>query len=41
MNIPTRAQANELLDLWKAGAITLTHAEIMRCLYATGDIDGR
>ena len=38
MNIPTRAQANEMLDLWRAGAIVLTPAEVTRCLYATGDV---
>lgn len=38
MTLPTRAQANELLHLYRMGAITLTLAEVTRCLYATGDL---
>jgi hypothetical protein len=37
--IPTRAQANERLSLWKLGSIELTEAEINACLYATGDLE--
>lgn len=39
MTIPTREQANELLSLWRLGAVVLTPAEVNRCLYATGDLD--
>lgn len=39
MSIPTRQQANELLSLWRIGAVTLSAAEINRCLFATGDLD--
>lgn len=38
--IPSRSEANALLDQWRAGAIYLTLQEVHWCLFATGDIDG-
>jgi hypothetical protein len=35
----SRARANEILDLWKAGAAEFTQAEIVMALYVTGDLD--
>lgn len=39
MTLPTRAQANEQLALWRLGVIDMTLAEINACLFATGDLD--
>lgn len=36
----TRYQANEILDLWKAGAAHYPQATITLALYMTGDIGG-
>ena len=36
----TRHQANEILDLWKAGAMHYPQATIALALYLTGDICG-
>jgi hypothetical protein len=36
----TRHQANEILDLWKAGAAHYPQAIITLALYMTGDICG-
>lgn len=35
----TRAQANEILTLWKLGAQHYPQAVITQCLYLTGDIE--
>lgn len=35
----TRAQANEILDLWKLGAKHYPPAIITEALYATGDLE--
>ena len=35
----TRAQANEILDLWRAGAAHYPAATITLALYVTGDIE--
>lgn len=35
----TRAQANEILCLWKAGAAHFTQQEITMALYITGDLE--
>jgi hypothetical protein len=35
----TRAIANEILTLWKAGARYYTEATITEALYVTGDIE--
>ena len=34
----TRAKANEILDLWKAGAAGYPRAVISMALYVTGDL---
>jgi hypothetical protein len=37
--IPTRAQANEILSLWKSGAKLYPPHTIALCLYVTGDLE--
>ncbi|HQY94576.1 hypothetical protein [Caldilinea sp.] len=35
----TKAQAHEILSLWKAGAVTYPARTITLALYLTGDLD--